>query len=196
LTSAEKQRQRENQLYEERAQPGLHFECYERDPAMKEEAKKTLSVQEYQSQLEAQRKQQEIAERKAVAPSHLTDEDLAQLRRQSQETEAQRRAALAKNNDYLFEQSSSRIQKERAERERQVKEERENHQRLQQQLAEERHYARMAKAQNAQQATGHLQQIEAVKKAQFEAKKTDITNKVQTIALQEEVSHRQREAQI
>ena len=70
---------------------------------MKEEAKRTLSVQEQQSLIEKQRKIEEVQERKAVAPSHLTDEDLAVLRRQSQEAEAQRRAVLQKNNDYLHE---------------------------------------------------------------------------------------------
>lgn len=54
----------------------------------------------------------------------------------------------------------------------------------------------MAKAQNAKEATDHLTNLESRKRADFEAKRDDKTNKVQTIALQEEVSHRQREGQL
>lgn len=46
LSSAQKNREKEGEKELEKRMPGLHFECYERDPAMKEEAHSTLRVQE------------------------------------------------------------------------------------------------------------------------------------------------------
>lgn len=73
-----------------------------------------------------------MAERRAVAPSHLTDEDLYQLRAQADSANQQRRQELAKNNDYLMNQVGDKVNKAQTERNRQIEAERANHQRLQQ----------------------------------------------------------------
>ena len=39
------QREREHNLEQERKMPGLHFECYDRDPIMKDETRKTGAEQ-------------------------------------------------------------------------------------------------------------------------------------------------------
>jgi len=78
--SAEKQRFNRDEKELERRMSGLHFECYGRDPAMKAEAQHTLKIQEEQNAIDLARRAQELADRRQVAPSHLTDEDLARLR--------------------------------------------------------------------------------------------------------------------
>lgn len=49
------------------------------------------------------------------------------------------------------------------------------------------------KMENAAEATHVLSSLEAKKRNEFEQKKNDKTNLIQTVALQEEVSHRMRE---
>lgn len=63
-------------------------------------------------------------------------------------------------------------------------------------MAEEKHYQRMQKAQNAEESASHLRHLENQKKESFERKKNDNTNKIQTIAMHEEISHRSRESQV
>ena len=59
--------------------------------------------------------------------------------------------------------------------------------------AKEREERMIHKQLNAAEASHVLTGIEAAKRDRFEQKKRDQTNKIQTIALQEEVAHKQRE---
>ena len=59
--------------------------------------------------------------------------------------------------------------------------------------AKEREERMIHKQLNAAEASHVLTGIEAAKRDRFEQTKRDQTNKIQTIALQEEVAHKQRE---
>jgi len=90
----------------------------------------------------------------------------------------ERRTHLAKNNEYLHKQVNDKAFSHQTERQRVIEDERENHQRLQSQIAEEKHYNRMQKAQAAHATSEHLNSLDRQKKEEFERKKNDITNKI------------------
>lgn len=194
LTSAEKQRDVAERRYQERVMPGLHFECYERDPQMKHETIVTGKYQVSQSDNDHQKAMNDLQQRRQVAESHLTDNDLARLRQQAADNNHQRREELARNNQYLFQQSESKQNKTTTEKQRQINEEKGNHERMRQMELDEKEMIRLIKRDNGREATQALNYLDQKKRQQFEAKRDDKTNLLQTVSLQEEISHRAREA--
>ena len=66
-------REREEKLYQERSMPGLHFECYDRDPIMQQEKYMTLEVQLNQAAIDQQKRQEDLMARRQV-PDHFMGE--------------------------------------------------------------------------------------------------------------------------
>ena len=186
-------RQEEDRKEQERKMPGLHFECYERDPQMKEAARRTGQVQTLQTEEQFQRAQWEREQARQVAPNHLSDTDLQAIRDKAWQQELQRRQEGARNNEFLKKQHYDKLSSAQKERHRLIEEERANHNRMRELEAKEREERIINKQLNAAEASHVLTGIEAAKRDRFEQKKNDQSNKIQTIALQEEVAHKVRE---
>ena len=74
------QREEQNRIEAERKMPGLHFECYERDPQMKDAAVRTSKVQTMQAHEEMSRKEWEKQYRRENPPNHLGEAELNAIR--------------------------------------------------------------------------------------------------------------------
>jgi len=96
--------------------PGLYFECYDRDPLIKQEKLNTLNVQLTQAEIEHERRQIELYERRKVAESHLTDEDLYRLREEVNKNNYEKRSQLAQVGEVLKEQHYQKLTKSQIER--------------------------------------------------------------------------------
>ena len=98
--------------------PGLHFECYERDPQMKEAARRTGQVQTLQTEEQYQRAQWEKQQARQVAPNHLSDADLQAIRDRAWQQELERRQESARNNEFLKKQHYDKLSSAQKERHR------------------------------------------------------------------------------
>ena len=84
----------EQSRIEEAKAKGLTFECYTRDPAMKEAIKETGTFQNKQIVEEASRKQNEKQNMIAPPPSLITTQQLTEMQKEANLQEMKRRAGL------------------------------------------------------------------------------------------------------
>jgi hypothetical protein len=97
LTAAQRQaleQDRQRAREEEARAKGLTFECYTRDPAMKEATKETGKYQATQKELEAQRKIQEKQSLIQPPPSLVTTEELTKMQQEALNQDFQKRLGL------------------------------------------------------------------------------------------------------
>jgi hypothetical protein len=172
----------------ERRLKGLTFECYERDQKMKEETKNTGSYVRSQISHEQQRKQQEKEQMVQPPEVFYTDKELAELRAQAEANERDVRAHNASYAKDQLTQHITRVQGSQSEKQRTIAEEREHQNKLRQIEQNEKEYRRRTREERQSEMNHTLSTLERQKRAEWEAKKNDQTNKYQTEALHNEIS--------
>lgn len=172
----------------ERRLKGLQFECYERDPKMKQEKLSTGQFVKTQISHEQQRKQKEKEDLIQPPEVFYTDKELAALKA---EAEARNQEVRAHNSTYARDQLNQHLTRQQSEQEqkaKQIDEEREHHRQLRRMGELESNYQRRTRDARNQEMNSTLTTVERQKRAQWEEKKNDKTNLWQSQALQQEIS--------
>lgn len=176
----------------ERRLKGLQFECYERDPIMKEETKKTGQVVKSQIRDLDERKQQEKEFIKAPPEVFYTDKELAQLKA---EAEARNQEMRAHNSTYARDQLNQHFTRQQSAEEakaRQIAEERDHLAKIRRAQEAENLQKRRTRDERQQEMKSDLTYIDRQKRAEWEAKVNDKTNYYETAQLQNEISQLSR----
>lgn len=178
----------------ERRLNGLQFECYKRDPLMKEETKKTGQFVRTQIGMTNEKKQQEKEEFVKPPEVFYTDAELAQLKAEAEARNREVKAHAAGYAKDLLSHHLTKTQKEQNERERAIAEERENHRRMRELEQQERENKRRTRDDRNYEMNTVVSTINQQKASEWDAKKNDKTNKLETEALQNETSQLTRQA--
>lgn len=172
----------------ERRLNGLTFECYERDPKMKEETKKAGQVVKSQINEVEGRKKQEKDEFIRPPEVFYTDKELQALRQEAELRQREVRSQFVDNAKTQLNQHFTRKSQEREQKVRTIEEEREIHARMRELAAQEKDFQRRTREQRQQEMNGTLSSLEEQKRAEWESKKNDKTNKIQTEQLHQQIS--------
>lgn len=178
----------------ERRLNGLQFECYKRDPLMKEETKKTGQFVRTQIDGTNDKKKQEREEFVKPPEVFYTDAELAALKAEAEERNREVRAHAAGYAKDLLSHHLTKTQKEQNERERTLAEEREVHRRMKELEDQERENKRRTRGDRNYEMNTVVSSINRQKADEWDAKKNDKTNKLQTETLQSETSQLTRQA--
>lgn len=172
----------------ERRLKGLQFECYERDPLMKEETKKTGGFVKTQIEDWQSRKAQEKEEMVKPPEVFYTDKELAQLRAEAEARDREMRQHNSKYAQDQLGQHYSKLTSAQLEKQRQVAEENDHLNRLKRLQEQDNLNQRRTREERKNEWTSTLNHIDQKKRADWDAKKTDQTNKIQTLQLQNDIS--------
>lgn len=186
VQSAVQQKNEERDI--ERSLKGLTFECYSRDQQMRDEVKNTGTFQKDQIHEIQTRKQQE--KESIVSPPEVfyTDKELAELRAEAEARNHEQRAFSASVANDQLSQHKTKISQFESERRQKIAEEEAHLQRLRQLEDQDKASKRRTKAERNQEMSSTLTAINQRKAADWEAKRTDISNKIETEKLQNEIS--------
>lgn len=171
----------------ERRLKGLVFECYERDPKMREETQKTGGYIKHQIDDSHSRKQQEKDDMVRPPEVFYTDKELGELRNEAVTRDREVREYNLKNAKVQLGQHFSKVDSAHLERQRVISEENEHLNRLQQLQEQDNMNKRRNRDERKTEWTTTLNKINNKKSAEWEAKKTDQTNKLQSKNLQDEI---------
>ena len=172
----------------ERRLKGLQFECYERDPKMKEERLNTGQFVKTQINHEQQRKQKEKEDLIQPPEVFYTDKELAALKA---EAEARNQEVRAHNSTYARDQLNQHLTRQQSEQEakaKQIADEKDHHNKLRRMGELESNYQRRTRENRNQEMNNTLTVVDRQKRNQWEEKKNDKTNLLQSQALQQEIS--------
>lgn len=172
----------------ERRLKGLTFECYDRDQRIKEEAKNTNGFLKSQISQEKQRKQQEKEQMTQPPEVFFTDKELNDLR---VEAEARNQELKAHNTSNARDQLNQHLHKQQNEfesKQRNIADEREQHNQMRLKEQQEDEYKRMNKEGMRYEMNNTLSALERQKRREWDAKKSDQTNRIQTEQLNNEIS--------
>lgn len=178
----------------ERRLKGLQFECYQRDPIMKEETKKTGAFVKTQIADWTNRKQKEKEDFVAPPEVFYTDKELAALREQAAERSKEYRAHTSSYAKDQLNQHFTKVQQTQSERDRILAEEREMHNKMRELEMQDKEYKRRTRDERNVEMNTVVSSLTEQKRAEWDAKKTDQTNKLQTEVLQKEASELTKQA--
>jgi hypothetical protein len=173
----------------ERRLNGLQFECYERDPKMKAETQKTGGYIKHQIDDSHSRKQQEKDDMVRPPEVFYTDKELGELRTEAVTRDREVREHNLKNAQVQLGQHYNKVDSAHVERQRVISEENEHLNRLQQLQEEDNMNKRRNRDERKNEWATTLSKINNKKSADWEAKKTDQTNKLQSQNLQNEIKN-------
>ena len=178
----------------ERRLNGLQFECYKRDPIMKEETKKTGQFVKTQIDDTNSKKKNEREEFVKPPEVFYTDRELAALKAEADERNREVKTHAAEYAKDLLTHHLTKTQKEQMERERAIAEEREVHRRMKELEEQDRENKRRTRGDRNYEMNNVVSSINKNKANEWNAKKNDKTNKIQTEALQSETSELTKQA--
>lgn len=182
------QQQKAEDREHEKKLPGLIFECYTRDPAMKDQTKQTGRFQKDQISEANSRKQREQQDLSAPPEVFYTDRELDELRAEAEARNRELRSFTAEVAKDQLGQHKARVESAQSARKHRIQEEEAHLKRLQQLEDQDKAQRRRTKAARNQEMNSTLTSISQRKAAEWEAKKTDSTNKVETEQLQGEMA--------
>lgn len=178
----------------ERRLNGLTFECYTRDQKMKEESKQTGKYQRTQIDDWQSRKQQERQDLVQPPPVFYTDKELNELQQEANQRQQEVKTHYVENAKTQLNQHFTKQAQQQDARARTLEEERAMHQRMRELEAQEQDLKRRTRSDRQSEMTSTISQLDQQKRAAWEAKKNDKTNKLQTEELNQQVSHMTRTA--
>lgn len=178
----------------ERRLNGLQFECYRRDPIMKEETKKTGEF--VKTQIDDTNSKKKTEKEEFVKPPEVfyTDKELAALKAEADERNREVKTHVASYAKDLLTHHLTKTQKEQEERERAIAEERDVHRRMKELEEQENDMRRRTRGDRNYEMNNVVSSINRNKADEWNAKKNDKTNKLQTEALQSETSQLTKQA--
>ena len=172
---------------------GLTFECYQRDPQMKQE---TLNTGQFQKlQISDINKRKQLEREDFVKPPEVfyTDKELEVLRQEAEDRQREVKSHYVENAKTQLNQHFSRKSAESMERLRNIEEEQGVHKKMRQLEDQEKMYQRRARQDRQREMNSTLTSIENKKRQEWESKKNDKSNKIESEKLNEQISHMARE---
>ncbi|CAI2386771.1 unnamed protein product [Moneuplotes crassus] len=168
--------------------PGLVFECYQRDPAMKDQTKETGRYQKDQISEANCRKQREKHDISCPPEVFYTDKELAELRAEAEARNHELKSFTQSVANDQLRQHRAKVQSAQSSKRNTISQERAHLDKLQRLEQQDKEHRRRTKADRNQEMNSTLASISQAKAAAWEAAKADATNKLETEQLQSEIA--------